>query len=262
MDGATRGERHSDDELASALEEEVARITSAIPIIVPRAETTAVEAVPVEAQPAAEDGEDDSDDGQWVGPPTELISFDDLPARREPTGPEPTFSPWVATAAIPVQRAEPAELEAPPQEPSPEPEPTPEPPAYRPIARAEPLDFVPPELAPRDSEPVPVVPLPQPEPENKPEPTVETPPAPVAAVEPAPTPAAEPESAPDAASEPAPHPAGRHARASILTPEASDLEPTPSTPAPAEPPACSGCGSRAPPPSSAWASARPSSSSG
>ncbi|MEV8212116.1 cytosine permease [Leifsonia sp. NPDC077715] len=244
MDGATRGERHSDDELASALEEEVARITSAIPIIVPRAETSAVEAQPVEAQPAAVDEDDDADDDEtWAGPPTELISFDDLPVRREPTGPEPTFSPWVATAAIPVQRG-PAEEPPTPAKPSSAPEP--EPPAYRPIARAEPLDFVPPELAPRDSQPVPVVPAAQPqrepdpqpdadpEPEAAPEPRGEPTATPVAAVvaeQPTPTPADAPSetSAPDAppAQEPAPHPAGRHARPSILTPEASDLEPTP-----------------------------------
>src|SRR4051794_14916877 len=103
MDRAARGERHSDDELASALEDEVARITSAIPIVGPReAEAAASGGVDASAdvdERAADDddpAEDDRDD--WAGPPTELISFDDLPARRAPTGPEPTFSPWVATS--------------------------------------------------------------------------------------------------------------------------------------------------------------------
>ena len=210
MDGATRGERHSDDELASALEEEVARITSAIPIIVPRAET--VSDVPG----------DDAEEG--AGPPTELISFDDLPVRREPTGPEPTFSPWVATAAIPVQR-EVAASEPPRSEPEPAPtSPEVAPPTYRPIARAEPLDFVPTELAPRDSQPVPLVPLPpHPEPEREPETRQEHEPEPEPLAEAAAVPAA----AVAAEPEPAPHSAGRHARPSILIPETSDLEPTP-----------------------------------
>ncbi|WP_431198241.1 hypothetical protein [Leifsonia xyli] len=254
MDGATRGERHSDDELASALEEEVARITPAIPIVVPRAGTA-----PAEAQAADGDDADEAsdDEDQWVGAPTELISFDDLPVRREPTGPEPTFSPWVATAAIPVQRAE-----------EPQPEPPAEvisPPAYRPIARAEPLDFVPPELAPRDSEPVPVLPVAQPESdEQQPEPRPDTPPAPAAsrAVDSAPAPAALPEApAPEAPVESASHAAARHARPSILTPRRRISSRRPSALAPAAPPGCSGCGSRAPRPSSASASARPCSSS-
>ncbi|WP_285116388.1 cytosine permease [Leifsonia sp. fls2-241-R2A-40a] len=151
MERRASGDRHSDDELASALEEEVARITSAIPIIVPRA--------------SPEPSQDDDGGGDdEVGPPTELISFDDLPERREPTGPEPTFSPWVATAAVPIQRARPA------SEPEPRAdgtgrsdaseraeEPPLSPPTFLPVARAEPLGLVPPELAPRDSEPVPVL---------------------------------------------------------------------------------------------------------
>lgn len=145
MDRAPESERHSDDELASALEEEVARITSAIPIVVPRSEPR------VEAAPQAGTDEPD-DDEEWAGPPTELISFDDLPVRREPTGPEPTFSPWVATAAIPIQRPDAGADDAPQA-----PEEQVAPPAFRPVARAEPLDLVPEELAPRDSEPVPLV---------------------------------------------------------------------------------------------------------
>ncbi|RDV44576.1 hypothetical protein DOE76_12535 [Leifsonia sp. ku-ls] len=191
MDRAPDGERHSDDELASALEEEVARITSAIPIVVPHASPTAREEPQAEPPEDSDEGAEPDDEGEWTGPPTELISFDDLPARREPTGPEPTFSPWVATAAIPIQRPEAAattaapvpgaaaatpaapvpgaESVATPAAPVPEAEPAaatrpesreaPEvaPPAFRPVARAEPLDLVPAELAPRDSEPVPLV---------------------------------------------------------------------------------------------------------
>src|SRR4051794_19093549 len=100
MDGAARGDRHSDDELASALEDEVARITSAIPIVGPRDVEDAPEHAPAHAADAGaepEDGADATEDDrdEWVGPPTERISFDDLPVRRPPTGPEPTFSPWV-----------------------------------------------------------------------------------------------------------------------------------------------------------------------
>ncbi|SEA74116.1 purine-cytosine permease family protein [Leifsonia sp. 21MFCrub1.1] len=193
-------DRHSDDELASVLEDEVARITSAIPII--RSETPRVEEDAAGGDDRADgadddadddahgDGDDDADEGS--GPPTQAISFDDLPVRREPTGPQPTFSPWVATAAIPIQHSEPepaphtgahalpaaerepeatdelhrpgrhASAPAPARGPAPapdrEPEPAVAPPAYPPLVRAEPLGLVPEELAPRDSEPVPVVP--------------------------------------------------------------------------------------------------------
>lgn len=207
-------DRHSDDELASVLEEEVARITSAIPIILPEAlrggaEDASEGGAPgdigpdvvapdeVDADEADADAAED-DEGDWTGPPTQAISFDDLPVRREPTGPEPTFSPWVATAAIPIQRSEPVPEAVPvtreahptgahalpvgerepededeehrpgrhastPAEAEPDPAPEPvaavAPPAYPPLARAEPLGLVPEELAPRDSEPVPLVPV-------------------------------------------------------------------------------------------------------
>ncbi|MGN7798539.1 purine-cytosine permease family protein [Leifsonia sp. 22587] len=250
MDGTARGERHSDDELAGVLEEEVARITSAIPIVVPRA--TAAPGTQAARDGGSEEGaEGDADalahgdadadadvddeaaaDG-WAGPPTERISFDDLPVRRAPTGPEPTFSEWVATAAIPIQRPE--------RQRQPEPEPAePEtaaeavsPPTFRPVARAEPLDLVPPEAAPRDSEPVPVLPV-------APSVALMAPVVPNEA--PAPEAAAPSDAtvAPDAAppleddaahpvADPDEHdvPRGRHTRISLLTPEEADLEPTP-----------------------------------
>ena len=234
MDGAARGERHSgerhsgdehsddrhsDDELASALEEEVARITSAIPIVVQRDPVTEDASGEGEAQDAHDDG-----DG-WGGRPTELISFDDLPVRREQAGPEPTFSPWVATAAIPIQRAEPA------AEPVPEPEPV-EPPTFQRVARAEPLGLVPPELAPRDSEPVPLVPVVAMDTPRHAEsvterasPTADPPRAADDSAEtsiPQSTPPAL--APPSAALEPL---GGRHVRSSIFTPESADLEPAP-----------------------------------
>lgn len=236
MDEAARDGRHSDDELASALEEEVARITSAIPIV---------------GRPAApQDAEADAgDEDGWSGPPTELISFDDLPARRAPSGPEPTFSPWVATSAIPVQR--PAEeedapaaaaLAAAPAADEPE-APVVEPPTFQTVARAEPLDFVPADLAPRDSEPVPVVAALPVVPEAAPSTAAEREPGTEAeaAIQPAeaapaatgaehrPAPDAAPTAAPasDAPVEHPDHPHGRHARPSVFTPEAADLEPTP-----------------------------------
>src|SRR4051794_12783625 len=231
MDGAARGERHSDDELASALEDEVARITSAIPIVGPRnTEDAPARAADAGAEPEAGADATEDDRDEWAGPPTERISFDDLPARRPPTGPEPTFSPWVATSAIPIQKAEPAAEPEPVVEAAPAAEPEPEPPAIRPpsfpaVTRAEPLELVPPEIAPRDSEPVPLVAV--------------TPPA--AAAQPPgtdvdsdddvddPTDAAVPPSRPLAAprGEEVPALVGRHVRTSVFTPELTDLEPTP-----------------------------------
>lgn len=251
MDRAPDGERHSDDELASALEEEVARITSAIPIVVPRA-APAKDAAPAaraespEERPAPADGVDDEPDEEgWVGPPTERISFDDLPSRREPTGPEPTFSPWVATAAIPIQaQKEPEERE------SAERGPDVAPPAYRPVARAEPLELVPEELAPRDSEPVPLVPAPAAPAESAPVPalpassTPAAPPPPAASADlrldadvpddaddavgaavgddPAGAPVASPRTGDAAALL-----GGRRAAPALFSPETADLEPTP-----------------------------------
>ncbi|GAA2065254.1 purine-cytosine permease family protein [Leifsonia soli] len=194
-------DRHSDDELASVLEDEVARITSAIPIIrseAPRVEQEEAAGGDDPADGADGDADDDAhgdtddDADEGSGPPTQAISFDDLPVRREPTGPQPTFSPWVATAAIPIQRSErepaphtgahalpaaerepeatdelhrpgrhasaPSPERGPEPAPDREPEPAVAPPAYPPLVRAEPLGLVPEELAPRDSEPVPVVP--------------------------------------------------------------------------------------------------------
>ncbi|MGO4534121.1 cytosine permease [Leifsonia sp. 2MCAF36] len=197
-------DRHSDDELASALEEEVARITSAIPIVV---------------RPPTE--------------PAERISFDDLPAKREPTGPEPTFSPWVATAATPVQRAEPVNTSEPESTPIAEPEQTADPvkpPTFQRVARAEPLDLVPPDMAPRDSEPVPLLPIP-PTPASPSEPEAESAKEPdgdpdqardAGADAPAGTPASDPQSGEASALV-----AGRHIRSGILTPETTDLETVP-----------------------------------
>ena len=220
-------ERHSDDELASALEEEVARITSAIPVVRSDAD------VDVDVH--------DDDDDDWAGPPTGRIRFDDPPVRREPTGPEPTFSPWVATSAIPVQRGEAAAAsEAPSTAHATQTRPAPvQPPTFQPVARAEPLDFVPPELAPRDSEPVPlVIPTPAvPEAERSPEAPVE---AEAESVVARPREDAEDAAAAVAMSAQPSAPIaaprtddasavlrGRHLRPSILSPETADLEPTP-----------------------------------
>ncbi|WP_431247650.1 cytosine permease [Leifsonia xyli] len=226
MDGSARGERHSDDELATALEEEVARITSAIPIV------------------GREQKPSPGDTGVQE-PRAASISFDDLPRRSAPTGPEPTFSPWVATSAIPVQRPESEGAEAEDsavvasQAPAPRPEPV-SPPAYPTIARAEPLDLVPAELAPRDSQPVPlavaaVTPAAAVPPTDagESEAAAEVPAADVPADVPvghvaAPVAGLAAVPAPDAQSvEEAAPPAGRHARRSILEPEETDLEPTP-----------------------------------
>lgn len=217
-DGAVR---HSDDELADALQAEVDRATAAIPIVAEsRAERPAAErpvaerpvaesvvpaedaaaglsdaevtaivdadlrihdtfgaiqhlqnalrarettaAVPVAAEDGAGDDEDD-----WVGPPTQLISFDDLPVPRRDHGPQPTYSAWVGAAVPqPVERAPepPAEVSAsdvsPPKFPtlavetrSAQPA-TPEPAT----PRVEPLGLVPEEYAPRDSQPLPLLP--------------------------------------------------------------------------------------------------------
>ncbi|KQR54425.1 hypothetical protein ASF88_06455 [Leifsonia sp. Leaf336] len=228
--------RHSDDELADALQAEVDRVTAAIPIIAgPTAsrpdaaslsddEVTAIvdadlrvhdttaaiahlqsvlqaraatSAVPVvgaegsvapapeaepETEPATERPADDEDEDAWVGPPTQLISFDDLPVRRRDTGPQPTYSAWVG-AAVPqpqrVARAQPpapaagvaeevADEVAPPKFPTVAMEAPSAPQESEPdggghgeaatsAARIEPLGFVPEEFAPRDSQPVPLV---------------------------------------------------------------------------------------------------------
>src|SRR6478736_1317143 len=101
MERGADAERHSDDELATALEEEVARITSAIPIAAPRQVAVQDAVRPAEDEPKRDavqpdavaevhEGEPEQDeDDDWVGPPTQVISFDDLPVRREPTGLEP-----------------------------------------------------------------------------------------------------------------------------------------------------------------------------
>ncbi|ERK70915.1 hypothetical protein N136_02733, partial [Leifsonia aquatica ATCC 14665] len=88
METGPGGERHSDDELATALEEEVARITMAIPVV----------SVTPEPEPSPEP-ESQPEDEEWVGPPTQAISFEDLPVRRQVEGPQPTFSAWVGAAA-------------------------------------------------------------------------------------------------------------------------------------------------------------------
>lgn len=142
METGAGADRHSDDELATALEAEVARITAAIPVV---------------QKPA-----DADEDEEWAGPPTEAISFEDLPARRAAAGPQPTFSAWVGAAAP---------QPAPPQ---------PAPPAAS-ASRPEPLSFVPPDLAPRDSQPVPLVPE---EAEARPAPAPAPPVVPVIAIAP------------------------------------------------------------------------------
>lgn len=221
--------RHSDDELADALQAEVDRVTAAIPIIAgptvvrpdvaalsddevtaivdadlrihdttaaiahlqsvleARAATSAVPVVdgearvaPVmeaEAEPPADDADgDDDEDDDWVGPPTQLISFDDLPVPRRDTGPQPTYSAWVGAAVQqaqqrpqpPVLPAEGVEEIPPPKFPTVAMEPPSGPEetehagsgdgdlATR-SARVEPLGLVPAEFAPRDSQPVPLI---------------------------------------------------------------------------------------------------------
>ncbi|MFE4470696.1 cytosine permease [Leifsonia sp. NPDC056824] len=219
------GARHSDDELADALQVEVDRATAAIPIIagplpaadgvagadgadgaaaLSDAEVTAIvdadlrihdtfgaiqhlqnvlqaratAAIPLVGEPAddAEEQEEqeDEEDG-WVGPPTQLISFDDLPSRRRDDGPQPTYSAWVGAAVpqppVPEPPAPPAVL--PPVQQRPEvsppkfptialdtstaaPQETPAPETSAP--RVEPLGLVPAEYAPSDSQPVPLLP--------------------------------------------------------------------------------------------------------
>lgn len=229
-------ERHSDDELASAIEAEVSRATTAAPILAGptvvgsggdpaalsddeveaivdedlRAHDTlaaidhlqrvlearaATSAIPVQA--AAEPVVEPVAEAVMAEPePTQAISFDDLPVRRAPSGPEPTFSAWVGAAA---------------------PEPR----------RVEPIDLVPEHLAPRPSEPIPVVmALPEvaveePEPEPEQEPAEEG-----ASVEEV---AAEAPAEPEPAPEPPtlPPPAPRRPLLPRLQPEATDLEPSP-----------------------------------
>lgn len=268
MEPGDGGGRHSDEELASAMEDEVARMTASIPIIAgpnvmgpadrdspsqgrpphgpgewSDAEVTALvdadlathdtlgaiehlqtvlearatAALPVVGEadadaPETDAGEssaaeavDDAEDEieieieDEIRPPTQLISFDDLPVRRDPTGPQPTFSAWVAAAVVPKRSAPPVKKTAPVEEPiesesqpvpdsqpsdesvetrpepAPDPEPTPPllaraalipalPPApaaagapERAPTRAEPLGLVPADLAPSDSQPVPLL---------------------------------------------------------------------------------------------------------
>ena len=164
METGPGGERHSDDELATALEEEVARITMAIPVVavepspVPPAEPVPEPSRPGPALPESSPSEPAPEDEEWVGPPTQAISFEDLPVRRRMEGPQPTFSAWVGAAA--PQPPAPQTPASPPVVPEP---PAPEPPAPGrvPVApaptRAEPLSYVVPELAPRDSQPVPLI---------------------------------------------------------------------------------------------------------
>ncbi|MBO1738624.1 cytosine permease [Leifsonia sp. TF02-11] len=219
--------RHSDDELADALQAEVDRATAAIPIVarpsaVPpevaspeaaspeaaslsddevtaivdadlrihdttaaiallqsvldaRAATSSIPVVPSESgaeedstaeeDSRAEDDTADTDaDDDWVGPPTQLISFDDLPVRKRDTGPQPTYSAWVG-AAVPQPTPPPATAAEvpPPKFPTVAMEPQaagrePEPRADTSTpARVEPLGLVPEEFAPRDSQPVPLL---------------------------------------------------------------------------------------------------------
>ncbi|WP_433862238.1 cytosine permease [Streptomyces sp. L7] len=223
--------RHSDDELADALQVEVDRATAAIPIVagplaaadgdgaatLSDAEVTAIvnadlrvhdtfgaiqhlqnvlqaratAAIPVVGEPAdavvggVDAAEEYDEDDDWAGPPTQLISFDDLPSRRRDDGPQPTYSVWVG-AAVPQPVAESAAQEPPvaaaaenpeaPESPAPA-QPVVSPPKFPTIAldtsssaterasapaapapRVEPLGLVPAEYAPRDSQPVPLLP--------------------------------------------------------------------------------------------------------
>ncbi|MEN2737382.1 cytosine permease [Microbacterium sp. X-17] len=210
------GARHSDDELADALQVEVDRATAAIPIVagpppaadaddaaaLSDAEVTAIvdadlrihdtfgaiqhlqnvlqaratAAIPLVGEPAHDGEEEDEDEeDDWVGPPTQLISFDDLPVRRRDDGPQPTYSAWVGAAVPqPAAPAQPAPQQPAPQQPvqqqpdvSPPKFPTialdtstseqQQPPAPEtPAPRVEPLGLVPEEYAPRDSQPLPV----------------------------------------------------------------------------------------------------------
>ncbi|MFF1634920.1 cytosine permease [Leifsonia sp. NPDC058248] len=230
---ATDGTTHDDDELASALEAQVSRMTSAVPIIAgptvvgadglaeaasltddqvaalvdvdlsshdtlaaiehlervlvaratmaipiqrpavveepvaeepvaedPAEEPVAEEEEPLVAeQPAAEERVDANVDADaarrraeetWTG----AISFDDLDLRRPDDGPEPTFSAWIAPAAQPGAPTEPATPLPAPDAARIDPSSAPDTPQ-----RIEPLGFVPPEVAPTDSQPVPFVPL-------------------------------------------------------------------------------------------------------
>lgn len=233
--------RHSDDELADALQAEVDRVTAAIPIIAGptvHADTAALSddevtaivdadlrvhdttaaiahlqsvldaraatsSIPVVGAPEADEADEadtaasaaatsapepptEDQDDEWVGPPTQLISFDDLPVRRRDTGPQPTYSAWVG-AAVPPPKAPPAPAAAPQVAPPKFPTVALEavnaeavneeamneeavnedavneeaaneegPPSS---ARIEPLGLVPEGLAPRDSQPVPLVPV-------------------------------------------------------------------------------------------------------
>ena len=220
--------RHSDDELADALQAEVDRATAAIPIVarpsaVPagvaspeaspeaaspeaaslsdaevtaivdadlrihdttaaiallqsvldaRAATSSIPVVPSEsgadegstAEGDTDEGADTDADDDWVGPPTQLISFDDLPVRKRDTGPQPTYSAWVG-AAVPQPTPPPATAaEVPPpkfptvamEPPAAGREPEPRADTSTP-ARVEPLGLVPEEFAPRDSQPVPLL---------------------------------------------------------------------------------------------------------
>lgn len=196
--GPDRGIRHSDDELADALQAEVDRVTAAIPII---PGSTVVRHGAAALDDAEEDaGEDAGVDDDRVGPPTQSISFDDLPVRRRVDGPQPTYSAWVAAAVRPpaaqggAQAVEQAAAQTVPptagpntpvaESPHPVPPkfptvameapatPAPEEGSSR-VARVEPLGLVPHELAPRDSQPVPLVASPPaPEPAAEPAPMV------------------------------------------------------------------------------------------
>lgn len=217
--------RHSDDELADALQAEVDRATAAIPIVarpsaVPpevaspeaaspeaaslsddevtaivdadlrihdttaaiallqsvldaRAATSSIPVVPSEygaeegstAEGDTDEGADTEADDDWVGPPTQLISFDDLPVRKRDTGPQPTYSAWVGAAVLqPTPPPATAAEVPPPKFPTVAMEPQaagrePEPRADTSTpARVEPLGLVPEEFAPRDSQPVPLLP--------------------------------------------------------------------------------------------------------
>ncbi|MEY9850968.1 NCS1 family nucleobase:cation symporter-1 [Leifsonia sp. EB41] len=293
------GARHSDDELADALQVEVDRATAAIPIVagppaapaatddaaLSDAEVTAIvdadlrihdtfgaiqhlqnvlqaratAAIPVIGQPA-DDVEEEEDQGgeeeDWVGPPTQLISFDDLPVPRRDDGPQPTYSAWVG-AAVPQPAAPEPEPEPPAQQLPVQQRPDVSPPKFPTIAldtstaaqqqppapetpapRVEPLGLVPAELAPTDSQPVPLLADALPV-------ALE---APVAGAVAEPTPAAAPDLGPaaapdhvdadDAHSAPTPVAAPRQPEDSAVlhtgpvappafVPETVDLEPTP-----------------------------------
>ncbi|MCI0155829.1 cytosine permease [Leifsonia shinshuensis] len=164
------------EERVREAEPRAAEVTAAPVAGTPVAETPVADK-PVADEPDADSGADDEDEDEddWAGPPTQLISFDDLPVRKRDTGPQPTYSAWVG-AAVPQPKPTPPKPPPPPAPPaavaedvsppkfpavameSPAAGRESEPPADTSTpARVEPLGLVPEEFAPRDSQPVPLI---------------------------------------------------------------------------------------------------------